>query len=91
MLVTHLDGGLCKRPTYELCLALSATLWCNRQSRQSGDKGWALEMSVGGAVPVTAIRCQYWVKCFKDTKMYNLKGKSLYIVQVHKSRCTNKL
>lgn len=27
VLVTHLDGGLCKCPTYELCLALNATLW----------------------------------------------------------------
>lgn len=34
MLITHLDGGLCEGPTYELCLTLYTTMCNSRQPRQ---------------------------------------------------------
>ena len=62
VLVTHLDGGLRERPTYELCLALNTTSWQGGGAVQTvrGHKGGELDMSERGAGRTVATWCQYW-------------------------------
>lgn len=59
VLIAHLDGGLRKRPTYELCLTLNVTMWQQAVKIVRWNRGWELDGGVLGAVHKMATWCQY--------------------------------
>lgn len=58
VLVTHLDGRLCKRPTDELGLALNSRIMTARRVKGTVVVGGGLDTGVEGAVYTAATWCQ---------------------------------